>query len=153
MSDESKANGGFDLAQFDSIQGLQEEGIDVAIKGPDGKTDLGFSIRVAGPDSTRQKAAILKLRDERLESDDITPLSSEQITERQLRGLAMSIISWTPFKLDGVEPRFSEGAAMKLFKRFPWIREQVETKAGSRLAFLKPSKPDASEQLSAGSEG
>jgi hypothetical protein len=149
MADEKKTaapadakSEGPDLTRFDQITKNQNSGIEVEIMGPDGKP-AGITIRVSGPDSERQKKALQKLQDERLESQDIKPLTAEQIANRSLRGLALSVMSWSKFKLDDVEYHYSEENATKLFNRFPWIKEQVEAKAGSRAAFLKLSKDDA----------
>lgn len=47
----------FDLASLDAAIKKQDEGIDIDIKGLDGKSPLGFSIKVAGPDSERAAKA------------------------------------------------------------------------------------------------
>jgi len=148
-STQSPTNG-LDLAVFDQMQKAQEEGIDVPIRGPDGK-DLGFSIKIAGPDSERQRRAIDTIRDERLQSMDPTPLTAEQIGHQNIRGIALATISWTPFKLDGMEPPCTENQAIALYKRFPFIREQVEAKAGSRASFIRHSSGDSSNPSAAGS--
>lgn len=145
MAKNEKIEGeGRDLADFDALQASQEEGIDVAINGPDGKP-LGFSIRIAGPDSERQKQASEDIVNERLNSGDASPATASDLMSARIRGLAKSTISWTPFKLDGGEYKYSEDAARRLYLRFPWMREQVEAKAGKRAAFLKPSAAPASE--------
>ena len=139
-----------DLGKYDAVQKKQDEGIDVEINDPGGRP-TGIVIKVSGPDSERQRKAVQKLQDERLESDDVKPLNSEQIAHRQLRGLAMSVMSWNKFKIDGEVLSYSEANAVKLFNRYPWIREQVEAKAGRRQAFMKLSKEDASKLSDAGS--
>lgn len=132
---EKKAS--IDLAKFDKLAENQEKGADVAILGPDGKTPLGFSIRVAGPDSEKQRKAVETLQNEQLAREDLTELTAEDIGLRRVRGLAMSIISWDEFQLDGQPYKLTVENATKLFQRFPFIREQVEAKAGKRAAFLK----------------
>lgn len=134
-----------DLAQFDDLQKKQEAGIDVEINGPDGKP-LGFSIKIAGPDSERQRKASEEIMDERLLSDSAAPANAADLTRARVQGLAKSTISWTPFKLDGGEYAYSEENAQKLYVRFPWLREQVEAKAGRRAAFMKPSDEGAKKQ-------
>lgn len=126
-----------DLSAFDDLAAVQNEGIDVDIKGPDGKTPLGFSIKVAGPDSDRQKAAIRELQDKRLAEEDAAPFKAEDGERNTLIIFAKSTISWTPVKIDGAELSHSEDNAVKLFTRYPFILEQVVKKAGGRTAFLK----------------
>jgi hypothetical protein len=43
-----------DLSRFDALQVAQEAGLEVEIKDPNGKK-MGITIRIAGPDSTRQR--------------------------------------------------------------------------------------------------
>lgn len=131
----------FDLARYDALQEAQEAGIDVEIKDPSGKK-LGFTIRIAGPDSIRQRKAIEKLAAERLSSDDPTPLSPGELFDRQTRGLAGATISWTAFKLDGGIYELTETNAYALYTRFPFIRDQVAEKAGRRSAFFEYSSTE-----------
>jgi hypothetical protein len=126
-----------DLAEFDSLTKAQEEGIDVEIKGPDGKAPLGFSIKVAGPDSERAQAASDAIQQSLIEREDLDDLSAEERRANGLRYLAKLVISWTPFILDGGELECSEENAVKLFSRFPFIRLQVDHKAGRRANFLQ----------------
>lgn len=134
-----------DLSIFDGLQAVQDEGIDVPILGPDQKP-LGFTIRVAGPDSERQRAAIQKMADERLESQDASLPTAADIEARQTRGLAMSVMSWTPFKFRGSVLPCNEPNAILLFQTYPFIRDQVAAKAGSRQAFFDASRRSAPPQ-------
>ncbi len=131
-----------DLAIFDGMQKAQEDGLDVEIRGPDNKK-LGFSIRIAGPDSIRQRRAVEKMAAERMASDDPTPLSPQDLYDRQTRGLASSTISWTPFKMDGGVYELTEENAYKLYTRFAFIRDQVAERAGRRSAFFASLSSDA----------
>jgi len=140
----------FDLASFDKMQAIQEAGLDVEIRGPDNKK-LGFSIKVAGPDSELQRSVVEKLTNERLQSEDISPLTASEMDTRKTRGLAMSTMGWTDFILDGKVLPFSTDNAYKLFRRFPFIRDQIEEKASRRTAFLGLSNSDASLQSNDGS--
>lgn len=124
-----------DLARYDALQEAQEAGIDIEVKDPTGKK-LGFVIKIAGPDSLRQRKAIEKLAAERLATDDPTPLAPAELLDRQTRGLAAATISWTAFKLDGGTYELTEDNAYKLYMRFPFIRDQVAEKAGRRSAFF-----------------
>jgi hypothetical protein len=131
-----------DLSRFDAMQTAQEAGLDIEIRGPDNKK-IGFTIRIAGPDSLRQRKAIERMAAERMASDDPTPLGPQELYDRQTRGLAGATISWTPFKLDGAMYELSEENAYKLYNRFPFIRDQVAERAGRRSAFFALSNSDA----------
>ena len=55
---ETAVEGPIDLSGFDDMVQRQEDGILVPIKGPDGRSSLGFSIKVAGPDSEKAQEAL-----------------------------------------------------------------------------------------------
>lgn len=127
-----------DLSRFDAMQDAQEAGIDVEIRTPDNKK-MGLSIKIAGPDSLRQRRAIEKMAAQRMAEDDPAPLSPQELYDRQTRGLAGATISWTSFNLDGNPYELTEDNAYKLYTRFPFIRDQVADKAGRRSAFFESS--------------
>jgi hypothetical protein len=140
---------GFDLSSYDALQEAQEAGVSIEVKDPSGKK-LGFTIKVAGPDSLRQRRAIEKMAAERLASDDPAPLSPAELYDRQTRGLAIATIEWTEFKLDGGVYALTEDSAYKLYSRFPFIRDQVAERAGRRSAFFTFSGTDADSQSPSG---
>jgi len=128
-----------DLSSVDAAVKRQEEGILVPILNMDGKTSLGFSIRIAGPDSAKAKAAQEELADELIERGSTERLKASEIGARGVRYLAKVTLGWEPqVKLDGAVLPFSEANALKLYQRFNFIREQIDVKAGQRADFLKP---------------
>ncbi|MBZ9600755.1 hypothetical protein [Phyllobacterium chamaecytisi] len=127
-----------DLSAFDGLNEAQENGIDIEIKDPSGQP-IGISIKIAGPDSSKQKKAVQALTNERLAAEDMAPVTAQDIETNTLKILASSVISWTPIVLDGADLPCSEENALRLFARFPFIREQVEKKAGKRAGFMKRS--------------
>ena len=135
----------FDLSRYDGLQEAQEAGVDVDIRDPNGKK-LGITIKVAGPDSLRQRKAIEKMAADRLASDDPSPLSPAELFDRQTRGLAVATISWNEFKLDGGIYELNEENAYKLYQRFPFIRDQVAERAGRRSAFFGFWNTEADEE-------
>jgi len=135
---EKKASKPVDLATFDAAVKKQEDGIAVPILAMDGKTKLGFSIRVAGPDSDRAERAQEELTDELIEQENMTRVQAREATQRGLRYLAKITIGWEPAViLDGQELAYSEDNAFKLYQRFKFIREQVDRAAGNRARFTK----------------
>jgi hypothetical protein len=135
----------FDLSRYDGLQQAQEAGVDVDIRDPNGKK-LGIIIKVAGPDSLRQRKAVEKMAAERLASDDPSPLSPAELFDRQTRGLAVATISWNEFKLDGGIYELTEDNAFNLYQRFPFIRDQVAERAGRRSAFFGFWNTEAAEE-------
>jgi len=129
---------GFDLSKFDHLAQSQEDGIQVEILDPAGKS-IEASIRVSGPDSTRQKMAMQAIQDERLAEENSSPFTTAKIEENSIRILAKATIGWTGFTNSGVDFPFNEENAIMLYTRFPFIREQVERKAARRASFMKSS--------------
>ncbi|MGO4450140.1 hypothetical protein AB4Y96_14545 [Phyllobacterium sp. TAF24] len=127
-----------DLSAFDSLKDAQESGIDIEIRDPAGQP-IGISIKIAGPDSERQRKAIQAITNERINNEDLAQATAEDFEQRTLKIIAASVISWSPIVLDGADLPYSEDNAIRLFARFPFIREQVERKAGKRAGFLKRS--------------
>jgi hypothetical protein len=135
----------FDLSRYDALQEAQEAGVEIEVRDPNGKK-MGITIKVAGPDSSRQRKAIEKMAAERLASDDPTPLGPQELFDRQTRGLAIATLSWSEFKLDGGVYALTEDSAYKLYNRFPFIRDQVAERAGRRSAFFTLLSTDADTQ-------
>lgn len=138
-----------DLAQFDAAVQRQEDGILVPIYGMDGKTRLGFSIRVAGPDSTRSTEALDAIQQELVEEASLETAKPSDNANRRLRYFAKVTMDFVPDqRADGTTPEvaivldkeplpFSEANAEKLYQRFRFIYQQVAAKADTRAAFLK----------------
>lgn len=125
-----------DLSEFDEVIQKQEQGIDVQILGMDGRTPLGFSIRVAGPDSERAQRASDELQQELIDGERLAAPTVADFNLRTLRYLSKITIGWTSFRLDGAELPCTEENAQALYTRFRFIRQQVDAKAGKRAAFL-----------------
>ena len=126
-----------DLSAFDTLAVSQDEGIDVDVKAPDRRTPLGLTIRVAGPDSARQKAARNEITNARLADENAHPMSADDIESSMLKVLAKATVSWSPNpKFDGDERECSEANAAALYRKYPFIFEQVRAKAENRAAFL-----------------
>ena len=133
------SSGALDLSSVDAAIKRQDEGLDVEIKGLDGKTPLGLVIRVAGPDSQRAQEAQEALTDEMLAREaSETRTSAKEATERGIRYLARITIGWQPaVKLDGEEMAYSVANAEALYRRFRFIRDQVDRAASNRARFSK----------------
>lgn len=128
-----------DLDSFAGLAKAQEDGFPVVIKGPDGVSDLGLTITVAGPDSDRQRSARRKQIDRRLARRNPGPLSAAEIEESSIKLLAETVISWSPDPtFGGKATSCSPENVETVLRAFPFIREQLDASAGSRADFLKP---------------
>ena len=142
MADKAKP---VDLASFDDGIKRQDAGILVPIKGPDGKTLLGFSVRVAGPDSERWRLAQEEMLGE-LISGEVSDLSARDRLDRKTRFLAKVTMEFVPnVIIGGQELSYSEDNAVKLFTTYGFVREQVDNAAGNRGSFFKIPEDDSSK--------
>ena len=143
MSDKPETAAVVDLAQFDEAVKRQNDGVKVDIKSMDGKTPLGFWIRVAGPDSERAIKAQEEMADELIEEGSASPTSAAERDRRGRRHLAKITMEWGPkIILDGAELTCSVENAEKLYSRFRFIRDQIDVPAGNRARFLgKSTRP------------
>lgn len=135
---------GADLDRFEGLDKVQDEGVDVPIIGPDGEP-LGWTIRVAGPDSARAKRIQRRIVASRVNRRTTAALSSEEVEAEQLQGLAELTIGWSPVKLFGGDFPYSAANAKKLYSTsfLGFVRDQVNIGSGDRAGFF--------EKLSTGS--
>lgn len=138
----------FDLASFDSAIEAQEGGLEVEIRGPDGKQlgPNGWRIRIAGPDSKRFRDASAAITQERIDSENAIELTAEDIQKNAVRILAKCTLGWTPIIMGGKEIECTEANARKIYEKYSFVREQLERKAGNRRAFFRGLGQGADEQ-------
>ncbi len=125
-----------DLDAFSGLAKAQEAGYPVQIKGPDG-SDLGLTITMAGPDSDRQQKARRRVIERRIAAQQLGAMTPEQVSDENMTVMAESVIGWTPLKFGGAELPYTPANAVKVFKAFPFIYEQVIGIASSRASFLQ----------------
>lgn len=136
-----------DLAPFDEAIRRHEQGIEVPIISMDGKTPTGLVILVAGPDSDRARKAREALHHDLVEAQRTTPLTPAEVSDQGAKFLAKLTIGWAPnVKVDGEELEYSEANAMKVFSRYRFIRQQVDSIAGDRAAFMPASQSSSATQ-------
>ena len=157
MKKTAQAEEPIDLSGFDDMVKRQEEGILIPIKGPDGRSSLGFSIKVAGPDSAKAQEALDAIQAELVEQATLEPASSRDVAQRRIRYFSKVTLDFVPdkredgtvpdvaIKLDGAPLPYSEENAVKLYQRFRFIYQQVQAKADTRVAFLNSSPNTSAE--------
>ncbi len=125
------------LSDVANIAEDQDRGRWLDLLGPyDGKP-VGIRLLIAGPDSTVQARARLKLADELADmADDEGRVSAEHRDTARLRNLARCVLAWEATE-DGQPVPFSFDAVLRLLKAGRWVQEQVDDFAGSRRAFAK----------------
>lgn len=141
MADKKKeAQGGkpFDLSKLDTSEAA-ETGAILEVLHPVENTPLGIKITLAGADSDIFRQFTNKTgnkRMQRMKPNQFRPPSAEEQEEAGLGLLAACTLAWEGVVVDGQEMPCSKDNAKALYRRFPWIREQVDTFIGDRGNFL-----------------
>lgn len=128
----------FDPAAFDENLRLQNEGIEVSIRGLDNKP-TGFIWSVYGPDSDKARQAGIDLAKlieaEAAKEGDIDLDSPDAQRRRQMLWLAKMSAGWNkPFGPDRLA--FSEENAVTVLMKYPIIADQVRYVADRRGSFI-----------------
>lgn len=135
-----------DLASIDTVKGANA-GAEVKLYHPSTNEDMGITIRVLGKDSDEfQKInrAQSKRRMEQMSKGGFrgANIPLESIEQDGLELLASLTKTWKQgdkqtLTLDGVELACNKDNAVLIYKRFPWIKEQVDSFIGDRANFIK----------------
>lgn len=129
-----------DLAQLDTTAAANE-GADIELLHPTTGAPLGVLITVCGTDSDAYRQALRERQNKRLRNAKRggATLTAEEIEAEALDLLVRCTSGWTGVELDGKPVAFTREAARDLYRRFRWIREQVDTAIEDRANFLPPS--------------
>ena len=133
-----------DLAAIDTVKG-SNEGFDIKIYHPGTMVDLGIVINVLGKDSdefqkvsrAQSKKRMAKMAKGGFRIQNIPPPSAEEIEADGMELLAKCTKHWSGVVIDSKEIEFSYDNILMVYKRFPWIKEQVDTAIGDRANFIK----------------
>lgn len=67
-------------------------------------------------------------------------VTAEMSRTNEINKFATATVGWSGIVVDGEAVNFSLDAAKALYRRFPWIRDQVRTFIGDRANFTKASR-------------
>jgi len=124
------------LSAYDGLQQAQDDGIDVSILDPKGnETDI--VIRVAGPDSARQRNAKADVNNSNLTRAPGKKLTSKEATANVMKIMVASVISWTNVEEHGAPVVCTPETVEDVFTRYPFIYDQVIAVGGDRAGFIK----------------
>lgn len=134
-----------DLGQLDT-SAVAEDGVDLQLKHPgtltpltqDDQAETPISIRLAGADSARFRKAERANRDKRLRGGLRRPPTAAELDADGLELLVQCTLGWSGIIVDGQQLEFTPANVRILYKRFQWIREQVDLFMGDRQNFLAP---------------
>ena len=136
-----------DLASLDT-GAAANSGTDVVLRHPTTGEDTDIIIRVLGRDSdTFRKIETQQQRkrlDKMAKTKKMSSVSLEEVDEDAITLLAACTVGWTNVALNGEELPFSVNNAAMIYKRFMWIREQVDMAIGDRANFMTPGRTASS---------
>ncbi len=129
-----------DIARFDTQKGA-EEGHRLQLKDPFGEP-LDVYITVKGMDSVTYQDAQLETVRRYKDLPERKRKDPDLIRAGVMELLADVTMGWENLQIDGAAYPFSRANALKLYGRFPWIREQVQQAVEDRANFLPRPSPN-----------
>jgi hypothetical protein len=126
-----------DLSQFDGLAQAQEEGVDVKIYHPKTGEEMGITIKVVGPESSRQKRIRNLLVNERLMRNRNRRPTAVELDTDALKISAAAILGWEGIEINGKVFEYSAENAEHLLTNYPFIREQIDSTVSDRGVFIK----------------
>lgn len=148
-----------DIGKFDTVAGSQE-GFEVELFRPDTLAGLGIFITVLGRDSEefkRVQSDYNRARVSRVQraGGRMPAIDPKEIENEQIDMLAACTKSWRTVDLkssadpkpaepivllNGEKLECSAKNAARLYRGYPWAREQIDEAVTNRANFLKPSR-------------
>ena len=126
----------FDLASLDSAA-KADDGAALEVLHPVSGEKLGMVIRLAGADSTVHRKATAAIANRRAKGGFRRTINLDDLQTESIEVLARCTLGWSGVVLDGKDVPLSKEAAVTLYTRFPWLREQVETFISDRANYLQ----------------
>jgi hypothetical protein len=132
----------FDLASLDTSAGA-EAGFELQLLHPATRAPLPLYIRLLGMDGEtyrRRQSDLERRRVEGMQRRAQQRIGMAEIENDTIELLAAVTAGWRgDFVLDGTPLPYTEHNAQQLYRRFAWIREQVDQAVGNRANFLPRS--------------
>jgi hypothetical protein len=125
-----------DLATLDTTRAAAE-GVELELAHPVTRAPLGVYIRIVGQDSARYRQRVIDQVNARRGRRDA--LDADTLTEDAVLLAARCTVGWRGLVIEGEEIAYAADAAAALYRRFPWIREQVIAGVEDRALFLPAS--------------
>lgn len=125
----------FDLSGLDT-EFKAGEGNWCELTHPGTGESLGCKLLLAGADSSVYRKNQNRLGMARAKKPKNIP-NLEQLTHDSCELLAKCTLNWENLQMDGEQVPYSFEAAMSVYKRFPWLREQAETYIYDRNNYLQ----------------
>jgi hypothetical protein len=132
-----------DLSEFDSVKGAQEGAV-MEVRNPisGGKLldgDKPVTITLAGKDSDKFRTVHAEILSRRLTKVGISgrvKINAGELQDESMELLSACTLSWSGIVVDKQSLECTPANAVKVYTRFPWLREQVDEFIGDRSNFL-----------------
>lgn len=130
-----------DLSQLNTVAGA-DAGADLVLRNPATDEPLAteegasISITLAGYDSKAARKMRHAMANRRMQRTG-GKMTAESLEADGIELLCALTLGWQNIVVDGEPLEFSADNAAKLYKRFPWIREQVDAFVGDRANFMR----------------
>lgn len=144
-----------DLANLNLTE-MAEKGAWLTLTHPTTGADLDIRIRLAGADSPAWKKAEKSQTNKRLANlsrKGNLSMNADEIEERGIALLAAVTLAWENIEEHGQAYPCNEANARQLYRKYDWIREQVDAFVGDRSNFAhaesapSPSVLDANARV------
>jgi len=124
-----------DLTQFDVVSPANE-GVWMNLEHPVTGEPLDVRIKLAGIDSDYYKKELRKQQNKKFKKG-FRKLSAEELEADTIELLVACTLDWEGVELEGQALECNPENVRKIYKRFPWIKEQVDNFINDRANFLK----------------
>lgn len=141
MKDPKKEPAGFELSDLDTARGA-EQGYELTLSHPKTGEPTPMKITVLGADSDAYREKVREFqrrRADRMNKNRRLSVTPDEIEAETLEMLVAVTTGWSGFTLDGAALPFSGDNVRAIYRRFSWIREQVDQTVGDRANFLPKS--------------
>lgn len=126
----------FDFASRD-VTAKADEGAELEVLDPANGKPVGVFITLAGADSSVHRKATAAIANRRAKGGFRRNINLDDLQTESIEVLARCTLGWSGVVLDGKDVPLSKEAAVALYTRFPWLREQVETFISDRANYLQ----------------
>lgn len=126
----------FDFASRD-VTAKADEGAELEVLDPANGKPVGVFITLAGADSAVHRKATAAIANRRAKGGFRRNINLDDLQTESIEILARCTLGWSGVVLDGKDVPLSKEAAVALYTRFPWLREQVETFISDRANYLQ----------------
>ena len=124
----------FDFSKLD-LSASAEQGATLQVRHPVSGIELeGVTIKVVGTDSKRFRDILKNKAREQMNRKN-KPIDLQKAEKESIEMLAACTLGWTGISEGGTELQFSTENAIMMYKKYLWLREQVDEFMNDRANF------------------